>query len=214
VGYPWSKALVSVVATGALGAGAVLLTGCGGKASPAPTATASTSTSAAAATTGAAVPSPTGNGGNGNATDGSSGNGDAGTTPTPTTPNGTQLATYSFELPQPYGAPLSTTAPTRVQISAGSGDDVYYNGDISVGSNDQMLSLPAGSTPTFQACSSDTLIGGNQSATRGTAFCIVENGTMAGVTVTSVGTSTSGTNYVVLDVTIWQNTGVTPTSSS
>jgi hypothetical protein len=148
------------------------------------------------------------------ATDGASNNPDAGTTPTPSTPNGTQLAAYTFELPQPYGAPLSTTAPTRVQISSGSGDDVYYNGDITVASSDQMLSLPAGATPTFDACSSDTLIGNSATAARGTAFCIVENGSMAGVSVTALGNSSSGTPYLTLSVTIWQDTGVTPTSSS
>jgi len=211
VDFNWSKALVSVAA---VGAGTVLLAGCGGKATPSATVSSTAATAAASAAGASGTPSPTGNGGNVGATDSSSANAADGSTPTPTTPNGTELGSYNFDLTNGYGAPLATTAPTRVQISAGTGDDIYYDGAISAQSGDQMLSLPAGSTPTFAACSSDTLIGGQQSAVRGTTFCIVENGYLAGVSVASIGTSTSGSEYLVLDVTIWQNTGVTPTSST
>src|SRR5579871_1310730 len=83
VDFPWGKALVSVVTIGAVGAGSVLLSGCGSKSTPTAS-TSSTSAATSAATVGAGAvgaPSPTGNGGNVGATDGSSANAaDASTT--------------------------------------------------------------------------------------------------------------------------------------
>ena len=123
-----------------------------------------------------------------------------------TPPNGTQLATYSFDLPITYWAPLGLTAPTRAQLTNNSELDIQYNGELYFRANEQVLALPNSSVPTYQACANDNQIvngGLGLSAARGTAFCVVEGGTIAGVEVGSVDNNPA---YVVLDVTIWQNT--------
>ena len=52
----------------------------------------------------------------------------------------------------------------------------------------KMISLPNGSTPTYAACTTDTVFEDSASPTQGTAFCITEtSGWVAGVTVTSMG---------------------------
>jgi hypothetical protein len=130
--------------------------------------------------------------------------------PTPTAssapPNGTQLASYSFDLPNTYWAALGLTAPTRAQLSNQSPLDIQYNGELYFGTNDQILALPNNSALTYQACANNTQIengGTGLGAFRGTAFCVVERGTIAGVEVSAVNYSPA---YVVLNVTIWQNT--------
>jgi hypothetical protein len=121
-------------------------------------------------------------------------------------PNGTQLAKYSFDLPNEYWAPLGLTAPTRAQLTNQSQLDIQYNGELYFRSNEQILALPNSSVPTYPACAHNNQIengGLGLSAVRGTAFCVVESGTIAGVEVGSVNNNPA---YVVLNVTIWQNT--------
>jgi hypothetical protein len=121
-------------------------------------------------------------------------------------PNGTRLNTYSFQLPNGYWAPLGLTAPTRTQLSNQSQLDIQYNGEFYFGSNDQLLALPNSSIPTYQACANNTQIengGLGLAAARGAAFCVVERRIIAGVEVGSVNNNPA---YVVLNVTIWQNT--------
>lgn len=121
-------------------------------------------------------------------------------------PNGTQLAKYSFDLPNEYWAPLGLTAPTRARLTNQSQLDIQYNGELYFRSNEQVLALPNSSVPTYPACANNNQIengGLGLSAVRGTAFCVVESGTIAGVEVSSVNNNPA---YVVLNVTIWQNT--------
>jgi hypothetical protein len=136
----------------------------------------------------------------------------ASTSPAPATQaatvaNGTQLASYSFDFPQDFSVPIGLTKPTRTQFNNdGIGDlssSSAASGDLGFGpvGSDQMLSLPAGSTPTYQTCANDTVIlNDGVSAAPGTAFCLVEAGRIAGVTVVS-----DDPGYQVLDVTLWQN---------
>jgi hypothetical protein len=119
--------------------------------------------------------------------------------------NGTQLGSYTIELPQAYGTPLGPTKPTRSQFIEEGAGDILYDGSITPGNGDQLLELAGGSTPSYQACAADTLIENQASATAGTAFCVVETGRIAGVTVNSVGTTRPYDYYIVLNVTIWQN---------
>lgn len=122
--------------------------------------------------------------------------------------NGTQLATYSFDLPIGFSAPLGVSQPTRAQFNPADGGDIGYSGNFStlgVGRGEQQLDL-GGAAPSYQACAADTLIENGALPKTGTTFCVVETGQrMAGVTVTSVGTTQTGNPYVTLDVTLWQN---------
>jgi hypothetical protein len=121
-------------------------------------------------------------------------------------PNGTQLAAYSFDLPITYWAPLGLTTPTRAQLTNNSELDIQYNGELYFRANEQVLALPNSSVPTYQACANNNQIvngGLGLNAARGIAFCVVEGGTIAGVEVGSVNNNPA---YVVLNVTIWQNT--------
>ena len=116
--------------------------------------------------------------------------------------NGTLLGSYGFQLTNGYNAPLGPTAPTQSQIAAGGAYDVGYNGDLYAGSNEKMISLPAGTTPTYSACTTGTVFEDNASPAQGTSFCIIEtSGRVAGVTVTSMGSSQS---YATLQVTVWK----------
>jgi hypothetical protein len=113
---------------------------------------------------------------------------------------------YSFELPNEYWAPLGLTKPTRTQLTNQSQLDIQFNGEFYFGPNDQILALPNSSVLTYQACANNNQIlnnGAGLGAFTGTAFCVVERGTIAGVEVSSVNYSPA---YVVLNVTIWQNT--------
>src|ERR1700733_10068495 len=84
---------------------------------------------------------------------------------TATSANGTVLGSYTFTLPQYDSAPLGTTAPDQAQILSGTGQDVVWNtgaggSPLETGGGDKMLNLPSGSTPTYQACTTDTLSSG------------------------------------------------------
>lgn len=62
-----------------------------------------------------------------------------------------------------------------------------------------MLSLPAGTTPSYQSCSTDTVFATQADSAVGTSFCLIEDGRLAGVTV-----SAAQSSYVVSKVTVWQ----------
>ncbi len=120
--------------------------------------------------------------------------------------NGARLVSYSFDLPQAYGAPLGLAKPALSTLTYGYGGDVYFNGTITTNRPDILIELPGDPTPTYQACADgNTLIESSAVASQGTTFCIKENGRMAGVTVSSMGTTQSGAPYLELDVTIWKN---------
>ncbi len=116
--------------------------------------------------------------------------------------NGTLLGSYSFQLTNGYSAPLGPTAPTQAQIASGGTYDISYNGGIYPGTNEKMVSLPNGSTPTYSACTTGTVFEDSASLTQGTAFCIIEtSGRVAGVSIASIGSSSL---YVVLKATVWK----------
>ena len=124
--------------------------------------------------------------------------------------DGDLLGSYTFTLPESGSAALGPTAPTQAQILAGKGMDVIWNtgaggAPLQTGGGDQMVSLPNGATPTYQACKADTITSVEESFNAGTAYCIIENtGRMAGVTVVSANFPQSP-EYLVLHVTIWGN---------
>jgi hypothetical protein len=120
--------------------------------------------------------------------------------------NGSLLGAYTVKLPGGYGIPLATTAPTQSQFAPAGFGDLYENdgGFVPGNGGNKMLSLPGGTTPTYQACASDTSFVPQISATVATAFCIVETGRMVGVSVTAVSVNTDPTDYT-LRVMVWQN---------
>jgi hypothetical protein len=121
--------------------------------------------------------------------------------------NGSELGTYTVDLPLGYSVPLGASQPTQSQfdISEQNGDlDYGLNGNYKALGNDRMVQLPNYAAPTNQACTSSTaftssISGGNL----GTAFCILENGKIAGIEVVSQSITTS--DYL-LKVTVWRNT--------
>jgi hypothetical protein len=127
------------------------------------------------------------------------------TAPASTVANGTQLASYTFDFPDNYTVPIGVTAPTQSQFNIDHLGDLTSSdvgaplGLIPAGS-DRMLSLAAGSTPTYQACAADTQLIDGLTAVSGAAFCLIEAGRAVGVTVVSVEQS-----YAVLHAVIWQD---------
>ncbi len=119
--------------------------------------------------------------------------------------DGTPLGAYDINLTADYSVPLGGTKPTQSQFNtSGTGDlgtstpaDMLVFGPISP---DKMVALPAGSTPTYQACTTATTFSNQASSTAGTAFCLLEAGKVAGVTVTQ-----NGSNYATLHVAVWQH---------
>jgi hypothetical protein len=123
--------------------------------------------------------------------------------PASTVGNGTLEGTYSFQLTEPYSAPLGATAPTQAQIASGAACDVYYSGQITSCNSEKIVSLPNGSTPSYSACTASTLFEDSASANQGTAFCIIEtSGRVAGISVAAAGNTPS--YYVTLKVSVWQ----------
>lgn len=122
-------------------------------------------------------------------------------------PNGAVLGSYTVELPGFYSIPLDPSKPTQSQF-----DSNEQNGDLddncsSSGcyqplNGDRMVELQNGATPTYDACTSNTGFTGGVVASQGTAFCVLENGKVAGVEVVSQSSTTS--DYV-LKVTVWRN---------
>jgi hypothetical protein len=120
--------------------------------------------------------------------------------------NGSELGSYIVDLPQEYSIPLGASKPTQSQFDSSeqNGDlDYQITGTYRPLGNDKMVQLPSGTMPTDQACTSSTaftsyIIGGNL----GIAFCILENGKIAGIQVVSQSSTTS--DYF-LRVTVWRN---------
>jgi hypothetical protein len=120
--------------------------------------------------------------------------------------NGTLLGSYNINVTVGPGesVPLNATKPTQSQLNTGAGDlgtgtpaDVLVFLPIN---GDKMLSLPGGSTPSYQSCTADTVFEDQASSSPGTAFCLSATGRMIGVTVTSLQSA-----YAVLRITVWQN---------
>jgi hypothetical protein len=123
-----------------------------------------------------------------------------------TTGDGTQLGAYSFVLTNGYGAPLGPSVPTQSQmvaVNSGASYDIMFNGGIAAGSDEKIVSLPNGATPTYSACTTGTAFISYPAPDKGTAFCIIEtNGQIAGVVVSGVSTSPADT--LGFKVTIWK----------
>jgi hypothetical protein len=122
-----------------------------------------------------------------------------------------QLGSYEVELTDGYSVLLGVTKPTQSQFDPNelSGDlaySTYSNTQCNFGfcplGTDQMVGLPVGSVPTFQACTSRTDFEDTANAAVGTAFCILESGVVAGVSVISL---PDDGNYAILRVTIWRH---------
>jgi hypothetical protein len=125
--------------------------------------------------------------------------------PTSAAANGTQVGSYSININAGHSIPLGPVKPTQAQFStAGIGDlgtaaPADHLMFVPINGN-KMLALDGGSTPSYQACAATTVFSHQADSTAGTSFCLIENGRIAGVMVTSV-----QTYYVVLHVTVWQN---------
>lgn len=122
-----------------------------------------------------------------------------------------QLGSYKVELTDGYSVLLGITKPAQSQFDSSelSGDlaySTYSNTQCNFGfcpvGSDQMVGLPVDSVPTFQACTSRTDFEDLANAAVGTAFCVLENGVVAGVRVTSLPGDGS---YAILRVTIWRH---------
>lgn len=118
---------------------------------------------------------------------------------------GTQLGSYSVNLGFGHSIPLGAAKPVQADFStsglgdlgtAAPADHLVF---VPINGN-KMLSLPGGTTPTFQACANDTVFAGQADSAPGTSFCLIETGKIAGVIIASAQPS-----YVVLNVTVWQN---------
>ena len=106
-----------------------------------------------------------------------------------TTSDNAQLGSYEIVLPPGYSIPLGASKPTQSQFDsteqsgdlddtgAGNENDTYQEL-----SGDRMVQLPDNSKLTYNACTSSTAFTGRISGDRlGIAFCILENGRIAGV---------------------------------
>jgi hypothetical protein len=127
------------------------------------------------------------------------------------TSNGSMLGSYTVDLPSGYSIPLGVSKPTQSQFDSseqnGDLNDLNYEGTTDyyqeLGS-DKMVQLQDGTTPTYQTCINSTAFTNGISGGRlGVAFCILENGKIAGVEVISQSSTTS--DYI-LQVTVWRNT--------
>jgi len=125
--------------------------------------------------------------------------------PSSTAGNGTQLAAYGFQLTDGYAAPLGPAAPTQAQmvsVNSGGAYDIFYDGNITAGSDEKMISLPNGATPTYSSCTTGTAFISGATPDKGTAFCIIEtNGQVAGVEISGLGSSPVTASF---KVTVWK----------
>jgi hypothetical protein len=122
------------------------------------------------------------------------------------TSNGSMLGTYKVELPLGYSIPLGASKPTQSQFDSselsGDLDATYFPTYREMGS-DEMVQLPDGTTPTYRGCINSTAFTNSiTGGSLGVAFCIIENGKIAGVEVVSQSSTTS--DYI-LQVTVWRD---------
>ena len=122
------------------------------------------------------------------------------------TSDGMVLGSYSVDLPTGYSIPLGASKPTQSQFDSseqnGDLDDTWAPSYDELGS-DKMVQLPNGTTPTYQGCINSTAFtNGISGGSLGVAFCILENGKIAGVEVVSQSSTTS--DYI-LQVTVWRD---------
>lgn len=126
---------------------------------------------------------------------------------TPGVPNGTKVAEYSFQMVAGQSVPLRTSAPTQKDFGTGDSGDVFLDPNFSaftpVGVGKTQYTLPAGTTLTYQACTSTTTPSTRIGAVTGVSFCVAENNLMVGISVTSVSHFANGP--VGVSVTVWEN---------
>jgi hypothetical protein len=118
--------------------------------------------------------------------------------------NGVQLGSYGIDLTLGYAVPLAAAKPVQSQFNVNATGDIEALPDgLAFGpiAPDKIVSLPGGTTPTYQACTSSTNFVNQAGGAPGTAFCVIETGKMAGVTVIA-----NESSYGVLHVIVWQDT--------
>lgn len=164
------------------------LTG-GSSPTPQPTVTVTVTKTVQVAANGSPVATVPSAGGTGSATAGSG------------SANGTQLGSYTIDLPAGYSVPLGPTKPTQSQFITGqSGGDLYYTG---LGyfpglSSEKLVTLTSGTPPTYSACQGSTFFNSvNDDA--GESFCIVESNDLVGLYVQS-----DQSGYAVINVNVWR----------
>lgn len=129
-------------------------------------------------------------------------------------PNGAVLGSYTVELPSGYSIPLGTSKPMQSQFdSSEQGGDLDDKADYGTGNclfapdcyiplgTDKMIYLPEGASPTYAACTGNTGFETTIPGADGLAFCVLENGKVAGIKVVSE----SSAPYYILKVTVWRN---------
>jgi hypothetical protein len=141
--------------------------------------------------------------------EGSAGQSSQPSTPSPGSSDGTPLNSYNISLLANYNVVLSSAKPTFTQfIPAGdecdSGNlcDTQNNGGFSTNTGTTLLSLPGGSTPTYQACKAAEPAPSAPDAAQ-TSFCLAETGFIIGVTVSSVDPTPPYAS--ALQIIVWRN---------
>ncbi|WP_031079083.1 hypothetical protein [Streptomyces sp. NRRL WC-3742] len=123
--------------------------------------------------------------------------------------NGTQLGNYAVHLSGGYGVPLPNTAPKLSDYEQGEPGDVYVGSEAQAfgpSGQNKLIPLPAGTLPTYGACTAKAAFAAQAPSSPGTAFCIKTPGRMIGLQVT-------GSHYAAqpfwaeAQVTVWQDVG-------
>ena len=117
--------------------------------------------------------------------------------------NGGLLGSYTIDITPSYTVPIGPTKPTQAQFDTVAQGDLQFN-DVTYHlypiSPDTMVSLAAGTTPTYQSCSAATVFVDNIAPSApGISLCVVEPDRLAGITITAVTSS-----YVTLQISVWQ----------
>jgi hypothetical protein len=122
---------------------------------------------------------------------------------------GTPVGSYSIDLASGYAVPLGASKPAQSAFSeTGVGDleKVYSRLQPASAGDDQLESLPEGTTPTYATCSSDTDFSGMIIPYVGTSFCLTEtSGLLVGGVVTALSSGDYASNTATIHISVWSN---------
>jgi len=122
-------------------------------------------------------------------------------------PNGTAIGYYPVTLPNGHRVPIGPSRPKASDVSSEIGDLAYssVSGEAILFPGGLNKIAPITGKPTYESCLSDTDLQDQVGASTGSAFCLYEDGMIAGGVVTYINPRSINPDSVMVQITVWSN---------
>jgi hypothetical protein len=132
------------------------------------------------------------------------------TSPSPQPPSqspGTVLGEYDVELTDGYGFNIASTQPRQNDFQQPNGPSLDLSYRLVYGSRAKMVLLPAGTSPTYERCTSGTaFVVATPVVSQGTNICILKaDSTIVGITTKDVKVNSGTPSVATIHVVAWAN---------